>query len=154
MLITAKAVTRYDHAGKAHIEITGSAAISYINNTDRVLYSAGFLTNGTEISAVTLNGAYAAAVPTEGGFAVPFLNELPIGESCELFIEFNADIPLDGIASVLEFDYDTAFLLTAYADSDIPLSFTGCRSSRRHEGGKYAESAVNAIVHSFGIRIG
>lgn len=154
VLVMAEALTRYDSKGRAHVVFTGSMAIGYLNNTDRVLYSAGFKTENIEAVSVTLNGALANTAETEEGFTVPFLNELAIGAQCEIFIEFTADIPLDGSITLLELDYDSAFTLTAYFKSDIPLTFVGCRSTREKSGRTYTETAERETAHSFGITIG
>ena len=152
VLLVMDCVKRYSSAGDPFIQIDGKLAIGFVNNTDRSLFAAEFLTGELIIDSVTLMGVPAKFSADRGVLTVPFVNELAASEEVELFIEFSCMVE-DGASFELPcFNYDTSYLLTAYIYSEAYLSFSGCRSDSSRSGAGVIYSINESSVHT--VRVG
>ena len=152
VLLVMDCAKRYGSDGQAYLAVTGSAAVAFVNNTDRTLYSAEFDIGDAEIVSVTLSGNPAKYTVGNGLLTVPFVNELSLSGEVELFIEFTLKAGNGNTFGLPEFTYDTSYLLHAYITSDAFLSFSGCRAGSENVDGRVLYTVDGKSVHS--VRIG
>lgn len=154
VLFTMNVSKRFDSTGNIYGLITGQCAISFVNNTDRALYTASFRLGADKVDSVTLDGISARYSFSEDGLLeIPFVNELKMGESCEVFFEFTARVRAEESFSPLVFGYDTAYSLTAYIESGVKLNITGCKASEKTQGKSCFYTVNDRTVHAIGIAI-
>ena len=152
VLLVMDCAKRYAADGQSYLAVSGSAAVAFVNNTDRTLYSAEFDIGEAQIVSVTLSGNPAKFTVENGLLTVPFVNELPLSDEVELFIEFTLEVKSGETFGLPEFTYDTSYLLHAYITSDAFLSFSGCRAGSENEEGRVLYTVDGSSVHS--VRIG
>lgn len=154
VILTLSVSKRFDSSGNIYGFITGQCAISFVNNTDRALYTASFRLGADKVDSVTLDGISARYSFSEDGLLeIPFVNELKMGESCEVFFEFTARVRAEESFSPLVFGYDTAYSLTAYIESGVKLNITGCKASEKTQGKSCFYTVNDRTVHAIGIAI-
>lgn len=133
-LLTLACEPGYDMQGRFSGKASGSMALSFVNNTDRTLYSASFAVGGADISLASVNGAPVRFTLSEGMLTIPFVNELPVNSSFDIYFAFTASTDEDDTVELPRIAYDTSFLLTAFIDSKLELGFTGCEAQRTERG--------------------
>lgn len=154
VLILIKCRLAFDANGEAMADISGSAAMELVNNTDSVLYSAEFMTGDLKVSSLMLNGVPVLFEEREGSTVVPFVNELKQGASYNVYFEFSARMPVNEAVIVLSFWYDTTFAVTAYVDSElVPKIPNGGAEAVKTESGFRLE-IVNASMGELTLLLG
>gem|GEM_PF-2576435 len=102
--------------------VSGSCAVSFVNNTDSPMFAAYFNMEGCTVTKASANGAAVRFENDEGRAVLPFVRELMPGELVELYFEFEgsayAPFCLPHPA------YDTVFDAPGFITSDRPLSFS------------------------------
>lgn len=123
--------------------------ISFVNNTDSVLYYAGFYTGGLQPVIATSSGQSAKFYVDENGMLViPFINELETGGSCDIYFELEGVFDPDNGITLPVFGYDTAYLLYASIDSDVSLNSEGASLKFVSVDSMYHYSIVKQTVRS------
>ncbi len=125
----------YAADGSPFVEMHGRLAVTFVNNTDRVFYTAELQLGNIKVSEVLLNGVRANRSFSGGVLTVPLFNELSTDGSAELYIEFASTAKLGDSILLPALTYDSGYYLSALIGSNIPLSFTGCSASRSSSGG-------------------
>ena len=151
MLFSMNLISSSDDDGTVYYSISGSAAVEFVNNTDRALYSADLFIGGMNVDCVTLDGtASGFSVSDDGILTVPFLDVLEPNESCEFFFSFSMFNHGEEIA-VPYFSYETAYELRLSILSDIPLIVPG--AAERNDGERYVYEneggSVSSVIISF-----
>ena len=125
MILSVRSYLSTDENGAGFRSVSGSAALVFVNNTDRALCSADLFVGDLIIDCVTLNGSAAGFSVSESGFlTIPFLNELQPDESCEMFFSFSAELYGD-VFTVPYFSYDTSYELRMTVRTDERLDIPG-----------------------------
>ena len=137
------------------VTVTGSCAAGFVNNTDVPLYSADFSVGNVRVISATVDGIPARfSVSEDGVLTVPFITELAVNDTCEIFFEFSAVIGPSDELVIPCFGDDMFYELTMSASSDIPMIFTGASPSQieGEEGFRYSiekqtVSRITAVFH-------
>ena len=147
VILEASITTRYNADGSPRELVSGCIAMEFVNNTDSSLYSAAFNLPEYRELTVTLGGAAAMYSFAEGVLTVPFVNELPAGESVDIFIAFEGSFERADM-DLLSFGYDTAFEMTLNIESDTHARLRGGAAGTEKEGAHYFIRAEKAVLHS------
>ena len=145
MLFDASIKTVYDALGRASVSIKGQLALTFVNNTDRTLYTVSLDVGAFGVSRALLGGAPANYTVSNGIFTVALVNELVPGNSVEIYTEFEASVPIDSGFTLPSLTYDSTFLLCASIDSDLTLRFTGCRAASERAGKELTYSVDSSV---------
>lgn len=127
----------------------GSFAVSFVNNTDRTLYSVGFETKGLDITFASVGAMPARFTVEDGVLTIPLFNELRVNDTVELYFEFASDT-VSGFA-LPSFSYDTSFLLTASIESPFALTFEGCVFNEERGEDGFIYTVEEAGVHKVSV---
>ena len=152
-MLTLSCAPGYDSQGRFRGAASGSMAVSFLNNTDRTLYSASFNVGSAQVDFASAEGAPVRFTLENGVLTVPFVNELPVNGSVDIYFSFETSADGDGILAVPSIAYDTSFTLTAFVTSRVKLAFSGCDAESAGDGEELSytvpEQSVREICISF-----
>ena len=122
--------------------------IDYVNNTDSVLYYGGFYTGGLDPVTASCEGLSSRFFVDENGMMViPFLSELEQGETFSLYFELEGKFDPESGMTLPVFGYDTAYLVSAAIESDVPLHSEGAVLKLVSTDGSYRYAISKKSVH-------
>ncbi len=123
VLLVMEVTPSADSDGNVQMLVTGKWSMTFVNNTDFVMYEAMFIARGlTVTSAMVNNKAVRYTQNDEGLLALPFANVLePLGQ-VEVYFEFSALISEEAQITLPRTAYDSVFDITAYVVSYAPIS--------------------------------
>ena len=145
-LLKLDCTVKYAADGSPYVMIRGRLAMTYVNNTDRVFYTAELNVGDVRITEVLLNGVSAKRSFSGGLLTVPLFNELNTDDSAELYIEYEASLPLSTRIALPSLTYDSVYTLKAQIASTTPLNFTGCSAEYEVVGSNYVYSIDSSVM--------